>query len=223
MKVKEKKEAIQLRKLGYSLKTITQRLNVSKSSVSLWVRDVQLTKSQLSNLTKRQHARSVVEKRRKTRLLNSEVRKSKVINKAVQQIKPISQKDLFLVGVSLYLGEGSKKKQGVVEFVNGDPELIMIMMRFFREVCEIQDTKFRIHIHLHCHISPVKAEKYWSKITGVPRSQFFKTSQQHNISSKSKKDSLPNGTVSIYVCSTQLQLMMKGWMKGLTDVINLNK
>jgi transposase len=36
-----------LRKSGFSIKAIERRLRVSRSSVSLWVRDVSLTKKQI--------------------------------------------------------------------------------------------------------------------------------------------------------------------------------
>jgi len=40
MKLKEKKEAIELRKKGWSINKIYKHLNVGKGTVSLWVRDV---------------------------------------------------------------------------------------------------------------------------------------------------------------------------------------
>ena len=49
-KLKLRLEAKSLRKKGLSIKVIQQRLGVSRSSVSRWVRDVQLTKTQLEKL-----------------------------------------------------------------------------------------------------------------------------------------------------------------------------
>ena len=47
MKKEEQKEARRLRKkYGFSLGKISKILNVSKGSVSLWVKDIKLTKTQ---------------------------------------------------------------------------------------------------------------------------------------------------------------------------------
>ena len=46
MKVEEKNRAIGLRKQGKSMNEIVKEIGVSKASVSLWVRDVVLTKNQ---------------------------------------------------------------------------------------------------------------------------------------------------------------------------------
>src|SRR3989338_2589398 len=47
---KDREEAIRLRKSGNSYKTIRTLLQVSKSSLSLWLRDVQLTKKQINKI-----------------------------------------------------------------------------------------------------------------------------------------------------------------------------
>lgn len=219
MKSKKKKQSIELRKMGYSMNSISKELDVSKSSVSLWVRDIKLSEIQIQKLRSNMHTNETIEKRRRTRLKNEESKRQKVMDIAYKQIKNISRNNLFFIGISLYLGEGTKKKSGVVEFVNSDPKLIQIMMKFFKEVCNVSEEKFRGHIHLHSHLSNKKAEKYWSKISNIPNSQFFKTSQQHNKTSKNKKDSLPYGTMSIYICDTKLQLSMKAWMESLGDKV----
>src|SRR5437868_4690128 len=50
MKTQEKTEARELRKQGLSINDICRRLGVAKSSVSLWVRDIQLTEEQIERL-----------------------------------------------------------------------------------------------------------------------------------------------------------------------------
>ena len=59
------------------------------------------------------------------------------------------------------------------------------------------------------------AEKYWSEITNIPISQFYKTYSKPSVASKGKKDSLPFGTFDIYVCDTKLFLTIMGWIEGI--------
>jgi len=53
-KTKERQKARKLRAEGLSLNQISNKLQVSKSSVSVWVRDINLTSAQLQNLRNRE-------------------------------------------------------------------------------------------------------------------------------------------------------------------------
>lgn len=214
MKVKEKLEAITLRKKGWSIKQICRSLGVAKASVSVWVRDIELSPEQLKQLSERGQSMEVVERRRKTRLNHENARRQIIVDAAQAQIHSISKQDLFLLGIALYWAEGSKTKRGVVELSNTDPQLIRVAMRFFSEICKVPAEKFRGRICLHPHLDRIRAEKYWSVVSRIPREQFFKTSMQQSRASKKKRDTLPYGTFSIYVCDTELFLKIKGWTQG---------
>jgi hypothetical protein len=105
----------------------------------------------------------------------------------------------------------------MARIANSDPGIIRIMMRFFREICLVPEKKFRGSIHTYSHLNAQAAEQYWSKVSGIPRSQFYKTYCKPSIASKSKMDSLPYGTFEIYVCDTVLFYQIKGWIEGLND------
>ena len=49
-KLREKRLAIKLRKQGYSYKEILEQVHVSKSTISLWCRDVIMSPKQLEKL-----------------------------------------------------------------------------------------------------------------------------------------------------------------------------
>ncbi len=124
---------------------------------------------------------------------------------------------MFLFGVALYWAEGSKTKRGMVELSNTDPMLIKVAMRFFRNICNVPGHKFRGHVYLHPHLSRIRAEQYWSSVSGISQEQFFKTSMQQSRASKGKRDTLPYGTFSIVICSTELFLKIKGWTEGVAE------
>lgn len=212
---KEKEDSIKLRRKGFSIKEIANKIGVAKSSVSLWVRNIELNSEQIEILSKKVSGIKVVEKRRQTRLKNEKSKRQIILDKAEKQIEKISQKELWLMGVMLYWAEGGKTQRGLVRFSNGDPEMIKIMMVFFRKICKVPEEKFRGYIHIHPHLDHKKAEKYWSNITGISLKKFFKTYRKTNISSKNKKNTLPFGVFDIYICDTKLFLKISGWAKGI--------
>lgn len=216
MKKLEKLKARELRKEGWSINDIKDKLNVAKSSVSLWVRDIELTKKQKQELSRKGLKKEIIEKRRKTVLENANRRRNAIIDRAKKDIGYISKKDLFLIGVILYWAEGGKTGNNVARISNGDPDVIKIAMRFFREICKVPEEKFRGYIHIHPHLNVERAEKYWSDVSRIPRKQFYRTYCKPNKSSKNKRDSLPFGTFDIYVCNAELFLKIKGWIKGIS-------
>ena len=126
------------------------------------------------------------------------------------------KKELKLVGTALYWAEGSKTKRSLVQVCNSDERIIKFMMRFFREICNVPESKFRGYIHIHTHLNAKKAKNYWSSISNISLKQFYKTYQKPNKSSQNKKDSLPYGTFTIIICNTELFLKIKGWINGLS-------
>ncbi|MFA5934386.1 MAG: hypothetical protein WC827_00660 [Candidatus Paceibacterota bacterium] len=217
MKKNKKKEAINLRKKGQSVKEIANNLKVSKSSVSVWVRSIDLTSKQQKILSHRSSSSIVTEKRRGTRLSNELIKRNIVIDEAKKDIDNLSIYDLKIIGSMLYWAEGRKRGMRIASFSNSDPLMIKVIMRFFREVCDVPESKFRGHIHIHSHLCVKDSLKYWSEITKIPLKQFYKTYCVPSISSKGKSDSLPNGTLDIHICSSALYLRIMGWIKGTTE------
>lgn len=217
MKSKERLTARKLRSGGFSINEIIKRTGFIKSSVSLWVRDIKLTVEQKKRLSEKGHSLKDIEKRRLTRLSKESAKRQLIIDDAQKQINNLSKRELWLIGTMLYWAEGGKTKRSLVRFSNGDPEMIKIMMRFFKKICDVPEEKISGHIHIHPHLNHKIAEKYWSKISGIPLNQFYKTYRKPNKSSKYRegKDSLPYGTFDIYICNTKLFLKIYGWVKAV--------
>ena len=73
---------------------------MAKSTLSLWLRSVNLTNSQKQKLTlkKLKSAKRGAEKRRLERIMKTR----EIIEKSILDIKNISKEELFLIGVVLY-------------------------------------------------------------------------------------------------------------------------
>jgi len=218
MRKEEKKLAKELRKQGWSLNEIRRKLKVAKSSVSIWVRDIELTSEQKQELSEKGIKKEIIEKRRETRLKRENARRQIIIDKAKNELKSFSKRDLWLIGTALYWGEGSKTLRSGVQFSNSDPHSIQLMMQFFRKICKVPENKFRGHINIHPHLNAKRAKKYWHNIAGIPLNQFYKTSKQQSRASKGGKDTLPYGTFNIQICSTELLLKIKGWIEKIYEL-----
>ena len=172
MKLKEKIEAIHLRRLGKSYSEIRKQLNVSKSALSLWLRSVKLIPAQLERLKGRQRSGLGGGKANREKRIR---RTKEVIKEAKKEAGQFFKTPLFLSGLMLYWAEGDKSdEREVVKFTNSDPAMIKFIMRWFREVCKVPEKKFRIALHIHKLHCRKDVEEYWSKLTNIPSIQFYK-------------------------------------------------
>ncbi len=214
MKVKEKNRAITLRHQGLSIGEIAKKVKVSKSSVSYWVRDIQLTKKQRNSLNRNAHSIDAIEKRRISRLSKTKARQEKIILGAREEVRLLSGDPLWCFGVALYWSEGGKT-QRTVRLSNSDPSVIKLMMKFFMKYGETSLEKFRGHVHTFSQTNEKKAVEYWSKISGLPKTKFFKTYIKKSVASKDRRKILPYGTLQIYVHNYIFFYRMMGWIEEI--------
>lgn len=214
MKVKKKQKAIDLRRQGISMGEIAKLLNVAKSSVSYWVRDIKLSSFQLKTLNTNGHSVEAIEKRRTARIGNTKRRRDLIMNKAIAEIKQLQSDPLWCIGVALYWGEGGKTQQ-TARLSNSDPVVIKIIMQFFRQYGHALENSFRAHVHTFSQKNAPRAVAYWSKVSGIPKNRFYKTYVKLSSASKKKRETLPYGTVQVYLHDSKFFFRLMGWIRGL--------
>lgn len=221
MKFGEKLESIRLRSSGKSYSEILKKVKVSKGTLSLWLRDIKLTKEQEQELyvnRKQKNAYRLAKLNQQKRIERTEV----VIKEAQEELGTFLHKHLFLAGLMLYWAEGDKSDNlELVKFSNSDPAMIKLMMRWFRKICLVPENKFRIALHIHELFVRKNCEKYWSKITNIPPSQFHKTYIKPT-SLRHRKNKLYYGTCVIRISSKDLFRRIKGWKLGYLKKMNLD-
>ncbi|MGB3922045.1 MAG: hypothetical protein WBL19_02050 [Minisyncoccia bacterium] len=218
MKVKEREHARKLRKKGKSMNQIIEETGYSKASVSFWTRDIKLTPYQKNKISLRGRSIESIERRRESRLANIANKRREIIDLAKGDFTSLTIRELKLVGAMIYWGEGRKAGNWTVSLANSDPLIIKVMMRFFREVCKVPEEKFRGHIHTFENATISKTERYWSEISGIQRKQFYKTYTKPSKGGLQKRQTLPYGTLDIYVNDTKLFLTIKGWIEKIAEL-----
>ena len=114
-KLAERQQARQLRRSGLPLAEIAARVGVSKSSVSLWVRDVEFEPLPRPPRGRRR-APNALQRRKQAEI-------DRLVEEGRARIGRLSEREFLVAGVALYAGEGSKR-DGAVKFANTDPRMI---------------------------------------------------------------------------------------------------
>ena len=177
MKSKEREKARHLRKSGHSVKEISDRLGVSKSSASLWVSDVLLSAAAKRRLLSRYTEGQIASQaaiRAKTAGKEAQARvKALAVLSRVPDIKEIGQLLCSLVywceGAKIYAGKGQ------FSFTNSDPALVASFLRLLRKGFSVDETKFRVCVHIHGYHHEGTQLKFWSKVTNIPVEQFMRS------------------------------------------------
>ncbi len=221
---KDKNIAIKLRKQGNSYNQINKKLGISKSTLSYWLADLKISAGALGKIQKRVNEGSMrgLIKRNINQTFLAEKRAREIRILASKEVGHLVKNPLFLIGISLYWAEGYKKgaygsKWKAVDFANSDPELVRIILKFFKSVCRVENRKIKVQVIAHRNVDIDKAVSYWSGLTKIPRSQFIKTCCSISKSSKNKRNpnSLTHGTVHIRINDVKLFFRIIGWIDGL--------
>jgi hypothetical protein len=221
-KSKQKTKARKLRRQGKSIKKIAKMLDISKSSASIWCRDIELTNEQIETLRQSMIKGSYAGRMKGARMQKE--RKEEKINNYIKQgqedIGSLSPKEFFVAGLALYWGEGGKKNPAT-RFYNSNPEIIKFIMKWFKESLNVSEDRFLMYVTINkIHRNRLKeVNKHWSNITSIPLKQF---KNPILIKAKNKKtyDNFNQhfGTLCIRIAkSTDLYYKILGWLKGMEE------
>lgn len=188
-------KAVKLRKKGYSLSEISRSVGISKSTASLWCRGLVLSQTArklilLKSIQGRIKACRVIQRKR-------EKARHKIKMKANQVLANITfNKNIFeLLCSIMYICEGDTNLSFGVGFTNSDPGLVRLYLRLFRKSFKLDESKFKVCVHLHGYHNKTKQLDYWSKVTRIPLDQFIKPYRKKNTGKRIRENY--QGCVSI--------------------------
>lgn len=219
----QKIKAIKLRKEGMSYSEILKMVPVAKSTLSIWLKSVDLSKPQQQRLTAKKlaAAKRGGAARKKMRIDTT----AEIVDRSKKQIGVVSNRELFLIGAVLYWAEGTKEKEGTpgsgIQFTNSDPKMLRIFLLWLRNVCMIDEEKIHFQIYLH-ETSAVRVRevvKYWTRNLGINEDRlgtvYFK---KNKLTTKRKNTGeLYFGLIKIKVRqSSGLVRSISGWVNGVS-------
>jgi transposase len=196
-------EAVKLRQNGDSVKEIATKLQVSKSTASLWTRDVILSEYQLQQLKN-----NAIRGAEKGRVIGSLAQKQKRLERintsnkeGLAEFRKLSLRELEIAGLSLYWAEGSKKQRRI-ELCNSDPQMIKFYIYWLVNCYQIKKQELACYVGINeAHRSrEAQVKEFWSKQTGIPLTKFTKTSfKKYPLKKIFENFSYHYGTLSVKV------------------------
>lgn len=202
-KIKERQKALHLRKLGQSYTQIKQALGVSKSTLSYWLRNYPLSTKRIRELRDWNQAR--IEHYMETRRRKREAILREIYIKEKDIILPILQREVFIGGLFLYLGEGGKTKPYELSLSNTDPVILKIFIFWLTQILKVPRKKIKTKLHFYSDMNVSKKTKFWSVELGIPLSQFTRPYiKRSQLSSLTYKRGFGHGTCNVIIGDAKL-------------------
>jgi transposase len=212
--------ARELRLQGWTYDQIQVELGCSKSSISLWVRDLPKPERKRSP----EEAAAIARRGWEATLQRREEERQHTKATAKEAVGELSDREVFLAGVALYWAEGAKDKsysrRERLSFINSDPDVISFFLRWL-DVLGVERERLRFRVSIHESANMTDAEEFWAELAGVEPSAFQKaTLKKHNPKTSRRNTSEAyRGCLVIYVLrSADLYRRMEGAWYGIVGV-----
>jgi hypothetical protein len=208
---KIRQRACALRKQGLSYNEIRKKLAISKSTVSLWCRDIPLTQEQKEKLYTKQidilSRGPQSQKERRAREVTV------ILRDAEREIRlPLSRETFRLMGAALYWAEGSKGKR--FQLTNSDPTMIAFMVKWIHEMLSVSPTTLKAYLNIYPQQNEQDIKKFWSALTDIPIRNFGKSFVKP-LSKNYKTNNLYFGTLRIEIPkSADIRHRIHGWVRA---------
>jgi hypothetical protein len=215
--VHNRHKAIELRKLGRSYKEIMHLVPVAKGTLSGWLKNIEMTKEQVKNLENR--LRDIQDNGRTKSAITNKAkrleREKDALTKARVTFNKFVNHPLFIPGVILYWAEGARKA-GVFQFVNSDPNMVKLMLKWIDLFMEIDKNELRYRLFMHEPYRNENCEKFWAHFLNVSENLFQKTILKPT-PHKVKKNPNYKGCFRVTIGKKHNLLKVLAWQKLLLE------
>ena len=215
--------AVRLRRAGNSYGEIRSAMGIPKSTQSSWFKNLKLPPYGRRVLREKQgnglKALAVCNQQR-THQIKCENEKIRSTFEAY--VKNINERDLMLIGASLYWAEGQKTFNATcgqypfIRFSNSDPQMVVLFLKFLEKILKISREQMKGEIYIQPNLSSDHSLTYWHDIIGISKDNLkvYKALSRAS-GGKRPKNLLPYGTIHIRVRGRIEYFKIKGMIDGV--------
>jgi len=212
-----RERARELRLQGWTYDRIQVELGCSRSSVSLWVRDLPRPEPRYTPEEQRALMRDGLARHRAAERQQREESKAS----ALREIGELTDRELFMAGIALYWAEGAKSKpydrRERAVFVNSDAGVIKTYLAWL-DLLGVDRARLTFRVLVHESADIEAAHRHWAAVAGVDVSVFARpTLKKHNPRTVRKNTGEGyHGCLVVCVArSAHLYKRIEGWWEGI--------
>ena len=213
---KDREKAIGLRKQGMSYSQIKKILKIHKSTLSMWLRKFPLSKERIRELRDKSEIR--IEKFRETMRRKKEQRLGLCYTEQKKLLLPMDKRDIFIAGLFLYWGEGTKSHIAELAMANTDPSIIKFFIKWLSQCFDISKETLKVQLHLYQDMDVEKELFFWARTLCLSTQQFIKPYiKQSFLKDINHKGGFGHGTCSVKIGNARLSEKVLMAIKVMAD------
>jgi predicted transcriptional regulator len=205
-------QAMQFRKRGFTLEEIARICEVSKSTVSKWLKN----NANSAEITKQNKRRAGQENAKrlqlmsKTRSKERQHRYKEVEQSAEVEFKHYKANPLFVAGLMTYLTIGDVTDERIIRLTTARIVAHKTFISFAVEYLGVPKNKIKLWLLLYPDHNEEACMKKWHKATTLPYAQFHKN---QIIKGNPKRKTLHHGVGNTIIGSTVLKHKLIRWIE----------
>lgn len=192
-----KEKAIQLRKSNMSLDEISTSLNINKTTVYYWIKDIE------AHILRRPCTRAASIR---TRNIWAE-RRQAAYDQGLKEYPELLKMPFFRDFILLYICEGYKRNRNSVSMVNTDPQIIR---RSFNTMKLLTDKKPGFLLQLHLDNDQKESTTFWGNLLNIDPSEIKVFVRKTNMTNRTGR--LPNGIFCFRYNDTFFRSRIQAWI-----------
>ena len=227
-KTETKRLSIELRKKGYSYSEIQEFVQVPKSTLGYWLKNLKLTPLQLERVRQKRILGSRRGGEKKNQQTSNAI--EKIRSSSAKNISKISKRELWLMGIMLYWRERMRHQheddlRKGVRFTSSDPFLIEFFLEWLIKIGKLkkEELQFDVFIREEQKEEIRHIKTYWANITKTHKdafTRFYVQKAYKKSGSRKIKNTARLGLLRVRVkASSMLARQISGWIKGIRERI----
>lgn len=205
-------QALQFRKRGFTLEEIARICDVSKSTVSKWLKNNTIS----TDITKQNKRRAGQENAKRLQLMRKTLTKERqrrykeVEQSAEVEFKHYKTNPLFIAGLITYSSIGDVTDERIIRLTTARTVAHKTFISFAVEYLGVPKNKIKLWLLLYPDHNEEMCMKKWHKVTSLPYAQFHKN---QIIKSNPKRKTLHHGVGNTIIGSTVLKRKLIRWIE----------
>lgn len=192
-----KEKAIKLRKEHKSLDEITTLLQLPRTTIYYWIKDIESVIKRKPGPTKSGE---------KTRMVAAQKRQD-AYDFGIKQYEELSKNNKFKTFLILYLCEGYKKDRNAVNITNSDPDIIKLSYDVMK-VLTHKTPRFGVQVHLDNDIDLVRT--HWANLLSIKKDSINVYIRKTSMTNRNGR--LPYGIFQIGYSDTYFRSRIQSWL-----------
>jgi predicted transcriptional regulator len=205
-------QAVRFRARGFTLEEIAKICNVSKSTVSKWLKNNPISQG----VTIQNKKRAGQENAKRLKLMSKARDKERVKRykeaevSAEVEFKHYKNNPLFIAGITTYAVGGDMNDKRIIRLTTARIMAHKTFISFVVAYLGVPKNKIKLWLSLYPHHSEEACMKKWHKVTSLPYSQFHKN---QIIQSNRRAKTLHHGVGNTIIGNTVLKYKLIRWIE----------